>query len=84
MLFFRSTGEHEMTPTEAMEEAARLVGGKAALASRLEVSAPTVSQWCSGSRPVPAERALQIESITAGKVRRDWLCPSFPWKAAAA
>ncbi|EXF45241.1 regulatory protein Cro [Pseudomonas sp. BAY1663] len=73
-----------MTPTEAMEEAARLVGGKAALASRLEVSAPTVSQWCSGSRPVPAERALQIEGITAGKVRRDLLCPSFPWKAAAA
>ncbi|RMH96421.1 transcriptional regulator, partial [Stutzerimonas nitrititolerans] len=48
------------------------------------VSPPTVSQWCSGSRPVPAGRALQIEKITAGKVRRDLLCPSFPWKAAAA
>ncbi|WP_240645058.1 transcriptional regulator [Stutzerimonas nitrititolerans] len=54
------------------------------MASRLEVSAPTVSQWCSGARPVPAERALQIEEITAGKVRRDLLCPAFPWKAAAA
>ncbi|MCG6540203.1 helix-turn-helix domain-containing protein [Pseudomonas sp. KSR10] len=67
-----------------MEEATRIVGGKAALASLLRVSPPTVSQWCSGSRPVPAERALQIEEATAGKIRRDLLCPAFPWKAAAA
>jgi DNA-binding transcriptional regulator YdaS (Cro superfamily) len=73
-----------MTPTEAMEEAARIVGGKAVLANLLEISAPTVSQWCSGSRPVPAERALQIEIVTTGQVRREALCPSFPWKEAAA
>ncbi len=72
-----------MTPTEAMEEAARIVGGKAALATLLDISAPTVSQWCSGSRPVPAERALQIETATTGQVRREALCPSFPWKEAA-
>lgn len=73
-----------MTPTEAMAEAAKIAGGKAALASLLAVRAPTVSQWCTGARPVPPERALQIEEITAGKVRRAELCPSFPWKQAAA
>lgn len=73
-----------MTPTEAMEEAVRIVGGQSSLASKLGVSAPTVNQWCSGSRPVPAERALQIEELTAGSIRRDVLCPSFPWKQAAA
>lgn len=73
-----------MTPIEAMEEAAKIAGGKAALAALLSISAPTVSQWCSGSRPVPAERALQIEGVTGGRVKRDALCPSFPWKEAAA
>lgn len=72
-----------MTPTEAIELAAKLVGGKAALAGSLKVSPPTVSQWSSGSRPVPAERALQIEELTKGRVRREVLCPTFPWKVAA-
>lgn len=72
-----------MTPTEAIELAAKFVGGKAALAGSLKVSPPTVSQWSSGSRPVPAERALQIEALTEGRVRRDQLCPTFPWDVAA-
>lgn len=68
-----------MTPTQAVREAARIVGSQSDLAKSLAVSAPTVSQWCSGDRPVPAARALQIESITKGEVRRGDLCPSFPW-----
>lgn len=73
-----------MTPIEAMQVACRIAGGKAALAGLLSVQPPTVSQWCSGARPVPAERALQIEAICEGQVSRSDLCPSFPWKEAAA
>lgn len=72
-----------MTPAEAIEKAASRVGGKAVLARLLNVRPPTVSQWSSGSRPVPAERALQIEELTEGEVRREALCPTFPWKVAA-
>lgn len=68
-----------MTPAEAMEKAAQAVGSKAELARLLEVSAPTVSQWCSGARPIPAARAAHIEKLSGGQVSRADLCPGFPW-----
>ncbi|ARQ75213.1 transcriptional regulator [Pseudomonas fragi] len=68
-----------MTPAQAAREAARIVGSQTDLAKRLAVSAPTVSQWCSGDRPIPPPRALQIEALTKGQVKRGDLCPSFPW-----
>ncbi|WP_296276606.1 Cro/CI family transcriptional regulator [Pseudomonas sp. UBA7530] len=72
-----------MKPTEAMKRACEIVGSKSALAKLLSVRAPTISQWCSGSRPVPPERALQIEKVCKGCVLRSDLCPDFPWEAAA-
>ncbi|MGG2007736.1 YdaS family helix-turn-helix protein [Pseudomonas aeruginosa] len=39
---------------------------RAELARKLNVRAPTVSQWCSGVRPIPAKRAVEIEALTAG------------------
>ncbi|WP_109512799.1 transcriptional regulator [Pseudomonas ovata] len=68
-----------MKPAEAVREACRLLGSQAELARSLAVRTPTVSQWCSGSRPIPAPRALQIELLTQGQVKRSDLCPSFPW-----
>jgi DNA-binding transcriptional regulator YdaS (Cro superfamily) len=73
-----------MKPAEAVREAAAVLGSQAELARQLHVTTPTVSQWCSGARPIPAARALQIEALTDGKVKRDVLCPSFPWKNLAA
>jgi DNA-binding transcriptional regulator YdaS (Cro superfamily) len=73
-----------MTPAEAVIKAAQILGSQAELARRLQVKAPTVSQWCSGERPVPAARALQIEALTERKVTRSDLCPSFPWQSMAA
>lgn len=70
-----------MTPAEAIREAAKIVGSQAELARKLRVSTPTVNQWCSGLRPIPAARAAKIEVLTDGKVRRADLCPSFPWSA---
>ncbi|MHB9798455.1 Cro/CI family transcriptional regulator [Pseudomonas sp. MT3] len=66
-----------------MEAAARIVGGKAKLARLLGVRAPTVSQWCSGLRPVPAARAALIEELAGGQVSRADLCPEFPWQKLA-
>lgn len=70
-----------MTPAEAVLKAAQIVGSKAELARLVGVSAPTVSQWCSGERPVPPARAMQIEQLTKGVVARDALSPAFPWEA---
>lgn len=69
-----------MKSAEAAKEASRLLGSQAEMARRLNVTAPTVNQWCSGDRAVPARRALQIEALTKGAVDRAALCPSFPWK----
>jgi DNA-binding transcriptional regulator YdaS (Cro superfamily) len=68
-----------MKSAEAAKEASRLLGSQAEMARRLKVTAPTVNQWCSGERAIPAKRALQIEALTSGAVGRADLCPSFPW-----
>lgn len=52
------------------------VGGQSALANLLGVSPPTVSQWRSGIRPIPAERCVAIEQATAGAVTRKDLRPN--------
>ena len=73
-----------MTPAEAATKAASILGNKAKMAKLLDVRPPTVNQWCSGVRPIPAARAIQIQNLTQGQVKREDLCPSFPWNGAAA
>lgn len=68
-----------MTPVEAVNAAALMLGSQAEMARRLRVKPPTVNQWCSGLRPVPAARAVQIEEMTDGEIAKADLCPSFPW-----
>jgi len=53
-----------------IEHAIEAAGGVSALADRLAVKPPTVSQWRSGVRPVPPRLALQIEALT-GVSRHD-------------
>lgn len=45
------------------------------LARGLDVSVPTVAQWCRGTRPVPIARCLAIERMTDGAVTRQDLRP---------
>jgi len=68
-----------MKSAEAAKEASRLLGSQAEMARLLRVTPPTVNQWCSGERAVPAKRALQIEALTEGQIKKADLCPSFPW-----
>ena len=69
-----------MTPSEAVRHASQILKGQTQLGRLIGVTTPTVSQWCSGIRPVPPLRALQIEAVTNGAVCREALCPGFPWK----
>nr|WP_315492532.1 Cro/CI family transcriptional regulator [uncultured Pseudomonas sp.] len=73
-----------MNPAEAALAAAKIIGSQAKMAKLLDVKPPTVSQWCSGERPIPAARAVQIENLTQGQIKRESLCPGFPWASAVA
>lgn len=71
-------------------------GSSIALAKTLQVSQPTVSDWCTGKKRVPVERCAAIERATNGAVTRkdlrpdDWheiwpeLAPTTPTEPAAA
>jgi DNA-binding transcriptional regulator YdaS (Cro superfamily) len=48
---------------EAISEACRIVGGQAALSRNLGISSPTVNQWTTGIRQIPAERCPEIEKL---------------------
>ncbi|WP_041421213.1 transcriptional regulator [Sideroxydans lithotrophicus] len=61
--------------TNPIIQAGEAVGGLGVLARILSVSAPTVSQWKSGIRPIPAERCVEIEQATSGQVTRKDLRP---------
>lgn len=60
----------------AIEKAAQMIGSKSKLACRLGVRPPTVQQWLNGDRPVPIDRAVQIEAATNGGVTRKDLRPN--------
>ena len=64
----------------AIREACRVVGGQAAMSRSLGVSPPTVNQWTTGVRQIPAERCLEIEKVTNGTVTCEELRPDVDWK----
>lgn len=55
------------------------LAGPSSMAKLIGVSSPTVSQWLSGKRPVPAKRCVQIERATEGAVRCEDLRPDIDW-----
>lgn len=60
----------------AAERAAAAVGSQSALARKLGCSPQAVQRMCATGR-VPAERVLQIETATNGKVTRHELRPDL-------
>ncbi|WLW86121.1 helix-turn-helix domain-containing protein [Klebsiella pneumoniae] len=50
------------------------------MSRNLGVSAPTVNQWTSGTRQIPAERCPEIEKATGGVVTCEDLRPDVDWK----
>ena len=61
-----------MNPIERACEAA---GGQVVLARSIGVTPQAVNQWVRGSRRVPAEQCLPIETATEGAVTRYELRP---------
>jgi DNA-binding transcriptional regulator YdaS (Cro superfamily) len=45
-------------------------GSQSRLAKSMQIAAPMLSQWASGSRPIPMERCTDIERATGGAVMR--------------
>ena len=50
------------------------------LAEALGVTPVLISQWASGARPVPEDRAPSIELQTEFQVRVETLCPDTRWQ----
>lgn len=53
---------------EALIKAFEVVGSASKLADALGVTPSAVAQWKSGERPIPVERAQQIQALTRGAV----------------
>ena len=68
-----------LAPNEAFKLACELVGGQAAMASALGISASAVSQMALDQRQIPAERCPAIERLTKRKVRCEQLRPDVDW-----
>jgi len=60
-----------MTPQEALSEVIKIVGNARALAKHFEIKPPAVYQW----KKAPAERVLELERLSGGKVSRHDLRP---------
>lgn len=54
-------------------------GATSRLAADLQAPVSLVSEWANGTRPVPAERCIEIERITQGAVRCEELRPDVNW-----
>ncbi|MEJ1936540.1 helix-turn-helix domain-containing protein [Nostoc sp. NIES-2111] len=67
------------TDQAPIERAVKIAGGTVSLARLLNVQPPTVSGWVKRTRPVPAERCLEIEAATNHQVRCEALRPDVRW-----
>ena len=65
-----------MNVSNALDYAAAIVGGKGKLCIALKLHRQNLYSWRKTNR-VPIPRALQIEELTGGKVRKEWLVPGF-------
>ena len=63
------------TKHPAVAEAIRIAGGQTALARRIKVSQPTVSEWLYRKLAVTADKVPDIEAETG--VRAERLHPAF-------
>ena len=60
----------------SVQKAADLVGSQSKLAVKLGITAQAVQQWVEKGQP-PAERVLDIERATDGKITRHQLRPDL-------
>ena len=61
----------------ALERAIDYFGTAAELAKHLGIKSQSIHQWRTGRARVTAERAIDIERVTGGVVRREHLRPDL-------
>ena len=76
---FSSANLGGMNAIHPVRKAVDIVGSATELAKRLGVTPPSIHQWISGFRRVPAERCPLIERATGGAVRCEELRPDVDW-----
>lgn len=64
---------------KAVIMACEIIGNQAKLARLLKLKPPTVNQWVTGVRQVPAEQCPEIEKATDGAVTCEELRPDVDW-----
>lgn len=62
---------------ELIQKAVASVGGRANLSRLVGVSPAMIQQWIKGSRPISAERCIDIERATDGVVTCEELRPDL-------
>jgi DNA-binding transcriptional regulator YdaS (Cro superfamily) len=65
-----------MNVPNALDYAAAILGGKGKLCLALKLHRQNLYSWRKAGK-VPLPRALQIEELTGGRVRKEWLVPGF-------
>ena len=65
-----------MNVSNALDYAAAIAGGKGKLCVLLQLHRQNLYSWKKAGR-VPISRALQIEKLTDGQVKKEWLVPGF-------
>lgn len=60
-------------------EAIGILGGPAAAARKLGVSMQLASFWRRGLRRFPADRCIEVERLTEGRIRCEELRPDVDW-----
>ena len=72
-----------MTQQTAISDAIDALGGKRQAAEAIGVTYTAVLAWLAddgpNARPLPLERAMQIERLLNGKVTREQLRPDVDW-----
>ena len=71
------TDEQWIISHKALVEASKFVGGQGKLSELLGVSRQAVNRFVKCRRLLPIERAIQIEQITNGKVKKSKLRPDI-------
>lgn len=66
-----------MNNISVFRSACDAAGGKGKLAAALGVTSPSVHQWYSGERPLPADRVLSVSRATAWQVTPHQLRPDI-------
>ena len=66
-----------MSRLKAIALASDILGSKAELARAIQVDPATVTKWFKGKREPTPQQASEIERMTGGQIKREWIRPAI-------